>query len=36
MVGPPTVVGRSRLARDADAARRLWEISERVTGIAYP
>ncbi|GAB4011236.1 oxidoreductase [Nocardioides ultimimeridianus] len=36
LAGPPTVVGRSRMARDASAARRLWEISERTTGVAYP
>ncbi|GAB2973195.1 oxidoreductase [Nocardioides montaniterrae] len=36
MVGAPRVVGRSRLARDAAAARKLWEISERTTGVAYP
>lgn len=34
--GPPVVVGSSRLARDDDAARRLWQISEDVTGISYP
>jgi len=36
MSGPPTLVGRTRLARDRDAARRLWEISEKTTGITYP
>lgn len=36
MAGPPRVVGRSRLARDGDAARRLWELSEGITGITYP
>jgi NAD(P)-dependent dehydrogenase (short-subunit alcohol dehydrogenase family) len=34
--GPPQVVGCSRLARDSEAARRLWEISEQATGIRYP
>jgi NAD(P)-dependent dehydrogenase (short-subunit alcohol dehydrogenase family) len=34
--GTPQVVGCSRLARDPDAARRLWEISEQATGIRYP
>jgi NAD(P)-dependent dehydrogenase (short-subunit alcohol dehydrogenase family) len=34
--GPPQVVGCSRLARDPEAARRLWDISEQVTGIRYP
>ena len=36
LAGSPVVVGRSKLARDAAAARRLWEISEQVTGVAYP
>ncbi|GAB3856827.1 SDR family NAD(P)-dependent oxidoreductase [Nocardioides maradonensis] len=36
VAGPPKVVGRTRMARDASAARRLWEISEGATGIAYP
>ncbi len=34
--GLPTVVGCSRLAQDEDAQRRLWELSERTTGVAYP
>ena len=34
--GAPQVVGCSSLARDPDAARRLWELSEEVTGIRYP
>jgi NAD(P)-dependent dehydrogenase (short-subunit alcohol dehydrogenase family) len=34
--GAPHVVGCSRLARDPEAARRLWEISERATGIRFP
>jgi len=34
--GPPRPVGCSRLARDPDAARALWELSEQTTGIAYP
>jgi NAD(P)-dependent dehydrogenase (short-subunit alcohol dehydrogenase family) len=34
--GMPTVVGTSRLARDADAARRLWEVSQAATGVVYP
>jgi NAD(P)-dependent dehydrogenase (short-subunit alcohol dehydrogenase family) len=34
--GPPQVVGCTRLARDPDAARRLWELSEETTGIRYP
>jgi NAD(P)-dependent dehydrogenase (short-subunit alcohol dehydrogenase family) len=34
--GLPTVVGCSRLALDEDAQRRLWELSERTTGVRYP
>jgi NAD(P)-dependent dehydrogenase (short-subunit alcohol dehydrogenase family) len=34
--GPPRVVSPRRLAMDAEAQRRLWEISEEVTGITYP
>jgi len=34
--GTPQVVGCSRLARDREAARRLWEISEQATEIRYP
>ena len=34
--GPPAVVGCSDLARDEDAARRLWELSEQVTELSYP
>jgi NAD(P)-dependent dehydrogenase (short-subunit alcohol dehydrogenase family) len=34
--GAPQVVGCSRLARDDEAARRLWETSEQATGIRYP
>jgi NAD(P)-dependent dehydrogenase (short-subunit alcohol dehydrogenase family) len=33
--GWPKRVGRSGGARDGDAARRLWEVSERLTGITY-
>ncbi|MGC4110163.1 MAG: oxidoreductase [Nocardioides sp.] len=29
--GPPVVVGCTRLARDPDTARRLWDLSEHVT-----
>src|SRR5439155_12362729 len=31
--GWPKRVGRSRAARDGDAARRLWEASEKLTGV---
>ena len=34
-VGNPTLVRGNRASRDADAARRLWEISERQTGVRY-
>ncbi len=34
--GPAKLVGRSGAARDEDAARRLWELSERLTGVAFP
>jgi NAD(P)-dependent dehydrogenase (short-subunit alcohol dehydrogenase family) len=34
--GAPQVVGCSALARHPGAARRLWELSEDVTGIRYP
>jgi NAD(P)-dependent dehydrogenase (short-subunit alcohol dehydrogenase family) len=36
LTGPPQVVGSSRLSRDRTDQRRLWEISEKTTGIAYP
>jgi NAD(P)-dependent dehydrogenase (short-subunit alcohol dehydrogenase family) len=34
--GAPQVVRSSRLARDPVAARRLWEVAQRATGVAYP
>jgi NAD(P)-dependent dehydrogenase (short-subunit alcohol dehydrogenase family) len=34
--GHPTLVGRSGAARDADTARRLWELSEELTGVSFP
>ena len=34
--GAPKLVGRSAKARDADAAHRLWEVSEGLTGVAFP
>ncbi|UMG94556.1 oxidoreductase [Nocardioides sp. TF02-7] len=34
--GRPRTVGRSRLARDRAAARRLWELSEQTVGLQYP
>lgn len=33
--GYPALVGRSAQASDPDAARRLWDISERLTGVAF-
>ena len=35
MKGNPRIVGPRRLARDRDAQRRLWEISEEATGVRY-
>ena len=34
--GPPQVVGTSRAARDAQAQRRLWQLSEETVGLAWP
>jgi len=34
--GHPTLVGRSGAARDAETARRLWELSEELTGVRFP
>jgi NAD(P)-dependent dehydrogenase (short-subunit alcohol dehydrogenase family) len=36
MHGHPQVVTSSRLSRDEEAQRRLWELSEETTGIRYP
>jgi hypothetical protein len=33
--GHPTVVGCNAAARDVEVARRLWEVSERLTGVRY-
>jgi hypothetical protein len=35
MRGAPKKVGRIGAARDADAARRLWNVSEKETGVIY-
>ena len=35
MQGRPTLVGTSNAARDAQAQRRLWEVSEQLTGIRF-
>ncbi|GAA4219441.1 oxidoreductase [Actinocatenispora rupis] len=34
--GPPRLVGRSAKARDAEVARRLWTVSEQLTGVTFP
>jgi NAD(P)-dependent dehydrogenase (short-subunit alcohol dehydrogenase family) len=34
--GPATLIGRSSVVDDADVARRLWEVSERLTGTRFP
>ncbi|MFI6231157.1 oxidoreductase [Micromonospora echinospora] len=34
--GGPKLVGRAAKARDASAARQLWEISEKLTGVGFP
>jgi len=36
MRGAPKLVGRSAAARDPDVARRLWEVSEELTGVPFP
>jgi hypothetical protein len=34
--GYPTLVRSSAQSHDADAQRRLWAISEELTGVTYP
>jgi NAD(P)-dependent dehydrogenase (short-subunit alcohol dehydrogenase family) len=34
--GAPKLVGRSSAAKDADVARRLWDVSEQLTGARFP
>jgi NAD(P)-dependent dehydrogenase (short-subunit alcohol dehydrogenase family) len=34
--GPAKLVGRSKAAQDTDVARRLWDVSEELTGIRFP
>ncbi|MET8248083.1 oxidoreductase [Streptomyces sp. NPDC005202] len=36
MRGAPTLVGRSAAASDPDSARRLWAVSEDLTGVTFP
>ena len=34
--GAPKLVGRSAAAKDTDVARRLWDVSEQLTGVRFP
>ncbi|WP_084959093.1 oxidoreductase [Thermoactinospora rubra] len=34
--GAPTLVGRTAAASDPDSARRLWSVSEEMTGVTFP
>ena len=34
--GAPKLVGRSGAAQDMDVARRLWDVSEQLTGVRFP
>jgi NAD(P)-dependent dehydrogenase (short-subunit alcohol dehydrogenase family) len=34
--GAPKLVGRSKAAQDTTVARRLWEVSEELTGVRFP
>jgi hypothetical protein len=34
--GAPKLVGRSDAAKDSDVARRLWDVSEELTGVRFP
>jgi NAD(P)-dependent dehydrogenase (short-subunit alcohol dehydrogenase family) len=34
--GHPTLVGRSGAASEDETARRLWDLSERLTGVSFP
>ena len=34
--GHPKLVGRSDAASDADVARKLWDLSEELTGVSFP
>jgi NAD(P)-dependent dehydrogenase (short-subunit alcohol dehydrogenase family) len=33
--GAPQLVGRSKAAQDGDVARRLWDVSEQLTGVGF-
>jgi NAD(P)-dependent dehydrogenase (short-subunit alcohol dehydrogenase family) len=34
--GAPKLVGRTSAAKDVDVARRLWDVSEELTGVRFP
>jgi hypothetical protein len=34
--GHPKLVGRSKAANDEETARKLWELSEELTGVSFP
>ncbi|TMK74268.1 MAG: SDR family NAD(P)-dependent oxidoreductase [Actinobacteria bacterium] len=34
--GHPTLVGRSAAASDSETAKRLWDVSEELTGVSFP
>jgi NAD(P)-dependent dehydrogenase (short-subunit alcohol dehydrogenase family) len=34
--GAPKLVGRTKAAMDMDVARRLWDVSEQLTGVTFP
>jgi hypothetical protein len=34
--GAPKLVGRTDAAQDLDVARRLWQVSEELTGVSFP
>ena len=34
--GAPKLVRRSNAASDTDVARRLWDVSEELTGVHFP
>jgi NAD(P)-dependent dehydrogenase (short-subunit alcohol dehydrogenase family) len=34
--GAPKLVGRTSAAQDMDVARRLWDVSEQLTGVSFP
>jgi hypothetical protein len=33
--GPAQLCGRSKAAFDGDVARRLWDVSEQLTGVSF-